>query len=136
MKYPIAILLAWLVPGLGHIFVGKVVKGLFFLVILSATYIFGLYLTNFRTISPEDNLFYFIPNYGSGATLFLGNLLSTQKPFPRQNLISWYDAGILYVCISGLLNMMLVLNIFKLARTKIQTPEVASEAPSNPTGPV
>jgi hypothetical protein len=114
----IGAVLAWLLPGLGHIFLGRYVKGIFFLVILSATYLAGLWLTNFRTVSAQDNIFYFLPNWGCFVTLLLGNILSFEKPYPHPNLISWFDPGVLYICVVGLLNMMIVLNIFTLGERR------------------
>ena len=38
----IAFALAWIIPGAGHVFLGKWKRGLFFFALLGATYLFGL----------------------------------------------------------------------------------------------
>ena len=40
----LAALLAWLVPGLGHLYQGRYVKAMLFFVFILGTFLFGLYL--------------------------------------------------------------------------------------------
>jgi hypothetical protein len=40
----LAALLAWLVPGLGHVFQGRIAKGVLFFVCLMSTFVYGCYL--------------------------------------------------------------------------------------------
>ena len=40
----LALLLAWLMPGLGHLYQGRTGKGLLFMICILGTFIFGLYL--------------------------------------------------------------------------------------------
>jgi len=112
-----AILLAWLVPGAGHVLLGKWKKGLFFFSILGATYLFGLWIAGFRSISWDDNPFYYVGQWGSGATFFLARWISVQKAYPREDLPpSWFDPGLLYVCAVGLLNLVVMLNVLEVKR--------------------
>lgn len=111
-KILLAALLAWLVPGLGHFFLGKYIKALFFFGILTATYIAGLWMSGFRTVSWTDNPFYYVGHLGSGITLLLGTLLSFEKAAPLQDKVSWFDPGLLYVCVVGMLNVLITLSIF------------------------
>lgn len=107
-----AILAGWLVPGAGHALLGRWRKGLFFLGLLSATYLFGLWIVGFRPVSWDENPFYYIGQYGSGATFALARLLGPEKSFPRLDLpVSWYDPGLLYVCVAGLLNLVVVCSL-------------------------
>ena len=41
---PVAALLAWLIPGLGHIYQGRIAKGLLFMICLLGTFAYGCYL--------------------------------------------------------------------------------------------
>ncbi|HEV3023485.1 MAG TPA: DUF6677 family protein, partial [Pirellulales bacterium] len=51
LKDPIvAAVLAWLVPGLGHLYQGRMFKGVLFMVCLLGTFFFGLYLSNGRAV--------------------------------------------------------------------------------------
>ncbi|OHB70345.1 MAG: hypothetical protein A2W23_02510 [Planctomycetes bacterium RBG_16_43_13] len=111
----LAALLGWLIPGAGHLYLGKQWKALFFFMVLVFTYLTGLYFTGFRTVSWGDNQFYYIGNYGSGATLFLGNVLSQEKAHPVEGRVEYFDVGLLYTCVAGLLNAVIVLSLYELA---------------------
>ena len=72
-----------------------------------------MWLTGFRTVGFDDNPFYFVGQFGSGLTAFLGVLLGGVKAFPRADLpLGLYSPGLLYICISGLLNVVIMLNCF------------------------
>jgi hypothetical protein len=45
-----AAVLAWLVPGLGHVYQGRVVKGLLFFVCLMGTFLWGMRLGEWRVV--------------------------------------------------------------------------------------
>lgn len=124
-----AMLAGWLLPGAGHAVLGRWKKGLFFLALLSATYLFGLWITGFRPVSFDENPFYFVGQYGSGATFALAKLLGPEKSFPRAGLpVSWYDPGLLYVCVAGLLNLVVVFSLIDLPRTAAAPSEPAPSA--------
>jgi hypothetical protein len=124
----IAILAAWLVPGAGHVVMGQWKKGLFFLWILGLTWLFGMWIVGFRQVSFDDNPFYYVGQFGSGATWILASGISSEKAVLRPDVHpSWFDPGLLYVCVVGLLNLVLVLNIFDLKRP---TPVVIADPPA------
>jgi len=47
---PLAALLAWLVPGLGHLYQGRIAKGILFFVCLTSTFAYGCYLGGSREL--------------------------------------------------------------------------------------
>ena len=133
-----AFLAAWLVPGAGHVVLGKWKKGLFFLAILGVTYLFGMWITGFRAVSFADNPFYYVGQYGSGLTMFLARVISPEKAYPRPGLPpSWFDPGLLYVCVVGLLNVVVMMNVLdlKLGGAPAEaagSPAAAAQAPAPP----
>ena len=51
LKDPVvAAFLAWLVPGLGHLYQGRTAKGLLFLICILSTFYYGLYLSGGRAV--------------------------------------------------------------------------------------
>lgn len=125
-----ALVAAWLVPGAGHVLLGKWRKGLFFFALLGVTYLFGLWIVDFRAVSFKDNPFYYVGQFGSALTMFLAKVISSQKAFPRDGLPpSWFDPGLLYVCVVGLLNLVVALNVLDVKVAK------ASPAPAAPSAP-
>jgi hypothetical protein len=130
-----AFFLAWLVPGAGHVFLGRWKKGIFLFALLGATYLFGLWIVGFRAVSFDDNPFYYVGQYGSGATFLLAHVLGEVKAYPRPEVHpSWFDPGLLYVCVVGLLNLVLMLNVLdlKLESAAKPAPVAAVAAPEPP----
>ena len=125
----VAFFVAWLVPGAGHFLLGKWKKGLFFLLLLGATYLFGMWIAGFRPVSYDDNPFYFVGQYGSGITLLIAKLRGAEKAVVGTKFHpSWFDPGLLYVCVVGLLNLVIMLNTLDL---KVEAPAPAA-APASP----
>ncbi len=121
-----AFLAAWLVPGAGHALLGKWKKGLFFFGILGATYLLGMWIAGFRAVSFDDNPFYYVGQYGSGLAMLLARTVSPEKAYPRPGLpISWFDPGLLYVCVVGLLNVVVALNVLEVKLEGASSPAAA-----------
>jgi hypothetical protein len=122
----VAFFAGWLVPGAGHVLLGKWKKGLFFFGLLGATYLFGMWIAGFRPVSYDDNPFYFVGQYGSGITLLIAKLRGAEKAVVGDKFHpSWFDPGLLYVCVVGLLNLVVMMNTLDL---KVETPAAAATA--------
>jgi len=119
----VAFFVGWIVPGAGHFLLGKWKKGLFFFLLLGATYLFGMWIAGFRPVSYDDNPFYFVGQYGSGITLLIAKLRGAEKAIVRPAIHpSWFDPGLLYVCVVGLLNLVVMMNTLDL---KVEAPSSA-----------
>ena len=122
-RYPLlAIALAWFVPGLGHLFLGRPRKALFFFATLTFTYILGYVLADFRFVRYDDNPFYYVGRYGSGLTMLATWLIRDNGPRGISPL-EYYEPGLLYMCSAGLLNVVLVLNLLSLKETPSESPQ-------------
>lgn len=131
MRYSLAVWLGWAVPGLGHAIVGRPLKGGVFFLMLAAVYATGLVLLSGHSISFEDHPFYYIGQYGSGLTWLLAELLGNQKPYPNSAMpVSWFDPGLLYLAAPGLLNLVIVLNLFQ-ARTQADNGDAPAKEPKD-----
>jgi hypothetical protein len=132
-KRSLAFFVAWLVPGAGHVLMGKWKKGLFFFALLGAAYAFGMHIAGWRPVSFDDNPFYFVGQYGSGATLLVAKLGGAEKAVLREGIHpSWFDPGLLYVCVVGLLNLVIMLNILDLKTAPTSAPVAPAAAPVAP----
>lgn len=129
----VAFFVGWLVPGAGHVLLGKWKKGLFFFGLLGATYLFGMWIAGFRPVSYDDNPFYFVGQYGSGITLLIAKLRGAEKAVVGDKFHpSWFDPGLLYVCVVGLLNLVVMMNTLDL---KVEAPAAVAPAPADATKP-
>jgi hypothetical protein len=108
-------LLGWLVPGGGHLWLGRWPKGLVFLVMLPAMFVTGLAL--------EGRLFPFAPgeplvalaaiaNVGSGLPYFIARALE----FGAGRAVAvTYDYGNAFLITAGLLNALVVIDAHDIA---------------------
>lgn len=117
MHMPVAGLLGWLVPGLGHIYLGHRGRGLVFLVTITATFWSGVAIGGVRdTVAPHSRKLWFVAQMGAG-----GNALSAYALHCRvdpdsarsgrmANQSHWMaaDAGVHYTGVAGLLNLLVV----------------------------
>ncbi|MFT5290344.1 MAG: TM2 domain-containing membrane protein YozV [Planctomycetota bacterium] len=130
----VALFLTWLLPGAGHLYLGRAAMGLAIMVLVEGLYALGWYLSDGRTfefLDPELR--------GAAATVLtpeFGNLggmvmqmklvgfgVSTPSPFPANIALGgWLCA------LSGLVNICFMAHAHLLART----PKAAPRAGLNP----
>ena len=113
MRYLMLMFAGWLVPGAGHFLGGRRGKGIFFLLAIGGTYAAGLWLTNYRTVRFDDNPFYYAGQWGCGAIAWVCHR-ALPPHRPPEDPLSWNDPGLLYICVAGLLNAVVVLNLLHL----------------------
>jgi hypothetical protein len=129
----VAAILAWLVPGLGHIYQGRTAKGLLFMICILSTFFYGLYLSDGRAVyaswvEGDKRLYYLcqvfvglpalpalLQNYlvHSGKAPLWGGIMA--PPVTPAQLSEWYktlnvyfDLGTVYTTIAGLLNVLVI----------------------------
>jgi hypothetical protein len=125
----LAVALAWLLPGLGHLLLGRPRKALFFFVTLTLTYVLGYVLADFRFVRYDDNPFYYVGRYGSGLTMLATWLIRDNGPRGISPL-EFYEPGLLYMCSAGLLNVVLILNLLSLKDTSADAPQDSGAKPA------
>ncbi len=115
MKTLLACSLAWLVPGGGHLFLKQWKRGLTFLAVILALFFFGL--------SMDGQLFGFSPGFFGLLKLIAG--LALGLPYIAGQILSLgegqikalgYEYGNTYLYTAGLLNMLLVVDVFDIVQ--------------------
>ncbi len=129
----LAAFLAWFLPGAGHIYQGRIGKGLLFFVCILGTFAYGLYLGGGRVVyaswRPDDRRLPYLCQIGVGlpalpALVQAQRLRSGKQPLfaglmapPRNQdeLADWhfrlhryFDLGTVYTMIAGLLNVLAI----------------------------
>jgi hypothetical protein len=108
-------LAAWVLPGAGHLWLGRRQKGLIFLLALPAMFLLGLLLHgrifSFDLSEPLGALAA-IANVGSG-----GPWLLTRLAGGGDGIVTavTYEYGNCFLIVSGLLNSLVVLDAFDIA---------------------
>jgi hypothetical protein len=105
-------LLSWLVPGAGHLAIGKQQKGLIFLVALPIMFAIGLWLKGrlpaFEFSDPLVGLAA-LANLGMGLPYFIASVLGLGQGVVTA---ASYEYGNTFLIVSGLLNMLVALDAY------------------------
>ncbi len=119
-KY-VALLLGWLVPGLGHCYAGVKWKGAVLFLVITASSCTGLAMGRFRNVYFEPDYYQFYAQIGNGLfTLAIATAARLSSITPIERTASGaYLAGTLpiadlYLMIAGLLNFVAAANAFDL----------------------
>jgi len=121
---PIAGFLAWLVPGLGHIYLGHRVRGIICLVTITLTFWTGVAIGGVQgTVDPRERTLWFMAQLCTGGnTLAAYGLHQAVEPHANESsatvqrpaavLAQWLssDVGVHYTGVAGLLNLLIILD--------------------------
>ena len=109
-------LAAWAVPGEGHLLLGRLQKGLTFLVALTLMFVFGLWLQGrLFPIEIRQPLVALaaLADMGIGVPFFVAR----QAGAGAGRVIAWtYEYGNAFLIVAGLMNMLVVLDAFDVAQ--------------------
>lgn len=121
---PIAGLLAWLVPGLGHLYLGLRGRGAVCLVTITATFWTGVAIGGVRgTVDPKERKLWFIAQLCSAANtaaaygLSRSNARALAREGKAPPVAHWAsaDVGVHYTGVAGLLNLLVILDAISRA---------------------
>jgi hypothetical protein len=108
-------LAAWAIPGAGHFWLGRVQKGMVFLVALTILFVMGLALEGrlfpFDFSEPLVALAAFA-NAGLGLPWVAGRMLGLGSGVV---IATTYEYGNIFLIVSGLLNFLVILDAFDIA---------------------
>lgn len=106
--------LAWLIPGAGHLLLGRRQKGLVFFVALPAMFAVGLWLEGrLFPLELSDPLVFLgaIANRGIGAPYFLARMMDAGAGTVTAVA---YEYGNTFLMTAGLLNFLVILDAFDI----------------------
>ena len=129
--------MAWVIPGGGHLFLGKRAKSVVFFVVVTLTFVFGLAMDGrVYLASPDQPLSYLatFANLGLGPMDLIGRHASYDRilfRFPdemdralyqeildrtrKRILVPTHEYGTTFILTAGLMNILLILDVFDIA---------------------
>ena len=112
----IAALLAWLVPGLGHFYLGRRGRAIGFCAVVLINLLTGVALSgNLYAVVPEQPLSFFatLGSMGMGAAYFI---LRWALGYQGEIEGPGFEYGSAFILTAGLMNLLLVLDALDIAR--------------------
>lgn len=115
MPPAVVCLVSWLVPGAGHLMQGRRQKGVIFLIALPVMFGIGLWLDGrlfpFAFADPLVGLAA-LANLGMGAPYLVASVMGLGKGVVTA---SSYEYGNAFLIVSGLLNMLVVIDAYDVS---------------------
>ena len=106
----LAVLLAWVMPGCGHFYLGRRGKAVIFLVMITGAFVYGMWLSDFQNINPYRYNKAFIAQVFSGAPAVAGLIIQQHHTIIVDEGPQIFDVSFVYTCIAGLLNLLVIID--------------------------
>jgi len=110
----VALILGWLVPGAGHLYIGQKLKAVVLCLVINVAILAGLIMGRGRNIFVER--YSFLGQVGGGVVALTAAVRARTagiNDVPYDHFVPYYDVGTLYSTVAGLLNMLLALDAMK-----------------------
>lgn len=106
-----AALLAWLIPGAGHFYLGLRKRAVLLFVCIEVTFFIGLYIGTLRIVDPAQSLLWFLAQVFTGLNTIVARFWAVR--LDNIALIrDWpYYMGVLYTGVAGLLNLLAIFDV-------------------------
>jgi hypothetical protein len=127
---------AWLLPGAGHILQGRKARGLVAFVLVVALFAIGCYLAGGTNLDRTRHFYYWAGQSLLGPIAFAQEMVHGH-PMMTEN-VEYADAGVVLASIAGMLNVLLMLDVYGYSEARRLGRPIATEASADPaseTGP-
>jgi hypothetical protein len=122
-RVSLAGLLAWLLPGLGHLYLGHRRRGLIFLVVIATTFWGGVAMGGVgNTVDPRKHTTWFMAQISTGAHALAALAWKQAADADREPVYSWQaeNVAVVYTGVAGLLNLLVIID----ALARVDGPEI------------
>lgn len=106
----VPVVLAWLVPGLGHVKIGRVWPGVFVFCGVVPLFVLGMMLAGYENVSHERHLFYFLLHAFAGVPAIVADLTTTDVTITQA--LPHREVGVLFSAVAGLLNLIALSDVW------------------------
>ena len=108
-------LLAWLLPGLGHVVQGRFAKAAYFAALVLGTYVLGVWLSEGAAVSSARFPFHAYGQYGAGLPAFVASWFGEG---PTGHTIDRLELGLVFTTVAGILNVIVMVDVYEYTRRK------------------
>ncbi|MFL6233898.1 MAG: DUF6677 family protein [Thermoanaerobaculia bacterium] len=114
----VAVLSAWLVPGLGHVYLKRPLRGLAFFLLVVAAVLIGSRLEGNLYQAVQGQPLTLLATFASMGMGFLYFLLRYALHYQGNIMGAGYEYGTAFLLTGGLMNLLLVLDAWDIVRGK------------------
>jgi TM2 domain-containing membrane protein YozV len=132
----VAALLGWIIPGAGHILQGRKVRGLVAFGLVVTLFAIGCYLAGGTNLDRSRHFYYWAGQALLGPIAFAVEMVHGH-PLMTEN-VEYADAGVVLSSVAGMLNVLLLLDVYGYSEAKRFGRPLATEAtvdPASESGP-
>lgn len=123
----LAVLLTWISPGLGHVYLGRKGKGAYFFALVVGLFVIGMAFADFRNISLERHPYFFIAYALLGGPTVVALLVTGSMPVVTDLNP---DLGCLLSAVAGLLNVLVMIDAYTIAEEPLARPAPKPATPA------
>jgi hypothetical protein len=116
-KPVLATLIAWLVPGLGHVLQGRRLRGAIVFALLVGLFALGTALAEGSNLSRERHFYYWAGQFVLGAPAMLAEAVWGDMRITHD--IRYVEAGLVFGCVAGLLNVLAMLDVYGYGEARL-----------------
>lgn len=110
-----ALLLGWLVPGLGHFYARRQLHGLFYFATIVGLYAAGMVISDGTAINATDHFWYFLCQLLAGPITFgIDALRHPEGIYLGESIsIMAHQSGVVYAAVAGVLNLISICELYR-----------------------
>ncbi len=136
IRIPMVGLLAWLLPGLGHLYLGHRNRGLICLITITLTFWTGVAIGGVRgTVNPKEHNYWFVAQLCTAGNTLAAYALSrtigarSSTPGAPATIAHWSstDVGVHYTGVAGLLNLLVIFDAIARVQGPVGTGRAVRE---------
>lgn len=134
---PVAAILAWILPGLGHWLLGERRRGVIFFIVITVTFWAGIAVGGVRTtITPKENGAWIAAQLCAGpqalGALYWSSYRSNHYPNELKAGYPGSNISVVYAGVAGLLNLLIIIDT--LARAEARQAVTQARSPQKKEG--
>ncbi|MCF6228046.1 MAG: hypothetical protein L3J82_05165 [Planctomycetes bacterium] len=110
-----AMLLGWLVPGLGHFFVKRYQYGILYSVLIIGLFAMGEIISGGTAVNLQVHQWYFYCQMGAGPMVLGLEAMAKPEFFPlgQEITILQHQSGVVYGAVAGVLNLITICELYR-----------------------
>ena len=131
----LATLVGWIIPGGGHFLQGRKVRGIVAFALVATLFAVGCYLAGGTNLDRSRHFYYWAGQALLGPIAFVAETLNGHPLMTER--VTYEDAGVVLSSVAGMLNVLLLLDVYGFSEAKRLGRPLATEAvdPELETGP-